>query len=548
MKGNMKRQLTPRTLFPLMAVLVVLAMVVTACSAIQGPPDPEPEAEAVEEAAPEPTAPPEPTVDPGPVTGGTLTFGLFRDAVGLDPHIATGGESQIFYDQVYSTLIRYEEDLSVRPGLAEEWDVSSDGLSYTFYIREGVKFTNGRDLTADDVKYSIERIVELGGSWSSRFNSVTEINVLSPLVLEIKLSAPFAPFLTVLADGKAAIVAREAVGQYGDLQSQSAMIGTGPFILAEYEPGNFARYTRNPDYWETGYPLVDELVFKILPDEAARIAALQTGEVDIAYLFQSPSADIIESVPGLEVNRRTQLSRSVLLIQTATGGPLDDVRVRQALMLAMDRQEIIDLALDGSEVVSGPFPLGLAGALLPEELPFYERDVEAAKQLLSDAGHPDGFDFTLYATAHAGIHHIIAEVVQQQWEDIGVNATIEVLDWGVLLDHWRKGTFEMLSMGYGGRADPYYYTYERFHSEASGNASNYVDEKMDELTVAGAIETDQDARDAIYDELQVYIVEQAPMIYISSTTLYFGMQENVNDYRSPPNWNQSYLHEAWLSE
>lgn len=480
----------------------------------------------------------------GGTPGGVLRVAHFADAVGLDPHIATAMTSQHVFEQVYSTIIRFNDRLEIEPDLAESWEVSEDGTSYTFRLREGVTWHNGREFTADDVKYSIDRIVSLGGSWSARFESVSEIVVDDPRTIRFTLTEPFAPFLAILAEPKAAIVPQEVVEEHGDLQQ--VMVGTGPFVFEEYRSGDQVRLVKNPEYWEEGLPYVDELVIRIMPDEVTRIAAVRSAEVDLAPLTDPISLQVVTGDQNLQILDVQLLQRHVLVLQTEVPA-LADPRVRQALMLATDREEIVATALAGLGTVSGPFPPGLGEwSLPPEELPFYTPDLDQARALLGEAGVGDGFEVTMYASPAYSVHVPIAEILQQQWQEIGVTVNIESIEWGVLLDHWSKGTFEILSMPYAGRTDPYFYTYERYHSESPGNASQFKDAKMDELVVAGAETVDVDARMEIYNELQEYIVDQAPIIFIATGSEVFAMGTNVRGYKGMATGWRTYYRETSL--
>lgn len=467
-----------------------------------------------------------------PVRGGHLRVVHFSDAVGLDPHLATAMTSTHIYEQVYETLITYDAELAPQPALAEAWDISADGKTYTFRLRKGVKFTNGRELVASDVLYSVQRLEELGGTFSSRFEYVESLEAPDEYTVVFRLQEPLAPFLSTLADPKAAIVPREVVEQHGDLRQ--VMVGTGPFILQSISIGNEYHFVRNPEYWEPNLPCVDEMTIRIIEDEATRISALRIGEADIVPLTQPISVQVVGRTPGVRVELVPLLQRNVLVVQTEVE-PLNDVRVRQALMLATDREAILRAVQQGQGVVSGLFPPGLGiWAQSLEQLPFYEQDVERAQQLLREAGYPNGFSVEIKSSPAYGIHIPIAQVLQQQWRRIGVDVRIQSLEWGVLLDHWGKGTFEIISMSYGGRTDPYFYTYERFHSESSGNASRFRDAELDELMVRGMTETDMDERIKLYNEIELGLVEKAPIIYLTTGVERFGMRDRVQNFSGVP--------------
>lgn len=481
-----------------------------------------------------------------PVRGGTLVVAHASDAVGLDPHIATPMTSTQIYEQAYETLIQFDADLTVQPVLAEQWDISPDGKTYTFHLREGVKFTNGRELTARDVKYSVERLISLGGAFSARFGLLESIETPDAYTVRFQLSQSFAPFLSTLADPKVAIVAEEVVAEHGNLQQ--VVIGTGPFVLDGYNPGSEYRFVRNVDYWNEGFPCVDQLVVKIVPEEATRVAMLRNGDVDLAPLLEPLSVQILNRAPNVDIAFVPMLQRNLLVIQTQRP-PLDDVRVRQALMLATDREAIVRTVQHGQGEVSGVYPTGLGPWATPvEQLPFYASDINEAQKLLAEAGHPDGFQVTMMASPAYGLHIPIAQVLQQQWKRINVDVQIQSVEWGVLLDHWGKGSFDILSMPYDGRTDPYFYTYERFHSDSPGNASRLSDAELDDLMVQAMVEVDPERSMELYTELERKIIERAPIIYLSSNAERFGVRRHVHNFIGVPMGNRPNYAFVWLGD
>ncbi|CAH1692519.1 putative D,D-dipeptide-binding periplasmic protein DdpA [Hyphomicrobiales bacterium] len=480
--------------------------------------------------------------------GGMLSVGYSADAVGLDPHISTALNSELMFQMVYSGLLKVNNAMAVEPDIATAWKVSDDGLVYTFTLRDGVKFHNGRPVTSDDVVYSFNRILGAKGAFSARFSDIKSIENPDPRTVVFTLKRPFAPFLSVLATTKAAIVPKEAVEQNGDLQK--VMVGTGAFKFVEYRPGTSLTLERNPDYYDSGKPYLDRLVIKVIPDEVTRVAALRTGEVDFTQITDPLSLRILESDKTVKSEVVPLLRRSVLVLNVQDP-PLNDPRVRQALSLAMDRQEVVDLALGGFGEVSGPFPAGLAAWALPvASVPFYSDapNIEKAKQLLAEAGLSNGFTLTTYAAPQYKSHIPVAEVLQQQLAKIGVKLDIQVIEWGVLLDHWSKGTFKSITMTYAGRSDPYFYTFERLHSSSPGNASRLKNPEIDRLAEAGMSTSDPTARKKIYDELQLKMAETSAIIYIANETEQFAMKDGVQGYVGMPDGGRNYLADIWLKK
>jgi len=479
--------------------------------------------------------------------GGFLNIGYVADAVGLDPHLTTAQNSELMFQFAYSGLLKIDDKMQILPDIATSWQVSEDGLTYTFDLRDNVKFHNGRLMTADDVIYSLQRIIDAGTPFSARLDNIASMRAVGNDVVEIVLKERFAPFLSVLATVKAAIVPREEVEKHGDLQN--VMVGTGPYKFVEYKPGTSLRLEKNPDYYDPDLPYLDGLEIKVIPDEVTRVAALRSGQIDFAALGDPLSLRIIESDSSAKTLTVPMLQRNVLVLNV-NQAPLDDVRVRQAIAVAVDRQEVVDLGLGGFGQVSGPFPDGLAAWALPRsEIPFYDEapNLEKAKALLAEAGYPDGFTLQTYAAPQYASHIPVAEVLQQQLARIGIKMDIQVIEWGVLLKNWSSNNFASISMTYAGRSDPYYYTYERLHSKSPGNASRLADAEIDRLSEEGMELTSPEERKAVYDKLQVRMAETSAIIYLATTSEFFAMRKSVEGFKGMPDSSRGYLANVWLN-
>ena len=216
-----------------------------------------------------------------PRSGGTLTAAIGADPQGFDPHLTSAYSSFQVLENVFDTLVAVDENLNIVPALAESWEVSDDGLSWTFSLRPGVTFHNGRALTADDVKYSYERILdpEVGSGASWRLGAVASIDVIDDATVRINLNEPNPGLLAKLGGYKGMAIVPQEVADAGELDRNP--VGTGPFKFVSYTPGDSVVLEANPDYWEEGKPYLDQIVFKPIPDDTVRLTNLQTGEVDL---------------------------------------------------------------------------------------------------------------------------------------------------------------------------------------------------------------------------------------------------------------------------
>lgn len=473
-------------------------------------------------------------------------MGYPLDAVGLDPHLSTALSSELMFQFVYSGLLKTDNSMAVHPDLAESWEVSEDGKVYTFNLRDNAKFHNGRTVTSDDVIYSFERALGAKTAFSARFSVVESIDNPDDKTVVFRLKQPFAPFLSIVATTKAAIVPKEAVEANGDLQT--TMVGTGPFRFVSYRPGTSLILDKFDNYYDGDKPYLDRIELQIIPDEVTRVAALRTGAVDFTQLADPLSERTLEGLPNIRIDTVPMLRRHVVLLNV-NEPPLNDVRVRQAITIGIDRQQIIDLALGGTSEISGPFPPGLSQWALPlDQVPLYREapNIERAKALLAEAGFADGLRLKTFTTNTMRAAPV-AEILREQLGKLNITFDLEVLEWGTLLDRWGKSTFQTITMPYIGRSDPYYYTYERLHSSSPGNVSKLSDPEVDQLSELGAETVDPEKRKEIYDDLQKRMAEVSAIVYLATETEQFAMKDAVKGYVGMPDGGRNYIADIWLS-
>jgi peptide/nickel transport system substrate-binding protein len=266
-----------------------------------------------------------------------LTIGVDQEAVGLDPHIVTAFSSFRRIDLLYNRLVRLDDNLAIVPDLAESWDIPNN-LTYVFHLRHGVKFHNGREMKADDVKYSLERVLDpkTASPGRSFISSIKSIDVADSYTVRISLTSPLASLLDGLTSNNCSIVPREAVEQNGNLQKVA--VGTGPFMLKEWVPDNSMTLVRNPDYFEKGAPLLDTIIFRVIPEQASLLAGVKSGELDMATINEGSIIMQAKGEQGLVVMQKPGINVRTFGFNT-TRKPFDDVRVREAVALALDRTD-----------------------------------------------------------------------------------------------------------------------------------------------------------------------------------------------------------------
>ncbi len=484
--------------------------------------------------------------------GGTLVLARAHDATGLDPHTVTAHVSHRVFELVYNTLVALDGDLKVVPDLAESWDISDDGLQYKFYLHRGVKFHEGQKLTSEDVKFTFERILdpETGAVARSFFTDVAEITTPDDYTVVFKLSRPNAAFLVNLTSPNASIVSKQ-VATTRDLRKTENAIGTGPFKLAEWKPDEYMSLEKNEDFFIEDKPYLDEVLVKIIPEEASIVAALRAEEADFALLEDPIVAKATRQVPGVALMPVPSLRYHLLFVNSARK-PLDSQKVRQAISCAISRQDLIDTAVFGEGVPTGPIPPSMKLWALPvSEYPCYNRDVEKARQLLAEAGYPQGFETTILVPLGEPVTGAAeAQFVKAQLEEVGIDVELEITEFGIYVERWLDADLDLAIGLNAGAPDPDFYLYRYFHSSGSLQFIHgyWNTPRLDELLDQGRIESDLAKRQEMYAEAQRILVEGSPFIWTFVGFEYFAGQDYVKGFTPLATGSIAYLKDTWLSK
>jgi peptide/nickel transport system substrate-binding protein len=470
---------------------------------------------------------------------GTLDIAVDQSPVGLDPHIATAFATFAVIDQIYDDLVELNSDLQLEPALAKSWEVSDDGLTYTFELRPDAKFHNGRELTAEDVVYSFERIMaeETGSPFASRFSQVESAEATGEHTVVFHMNSQFAPFLSNLTD--LAIVPKEVVEEHGNLQRVA--VGTGPFMLQEWIPDTSILLKANPDYYREGQPGVEALKYHIVPEATARAAGLRSGTYDLLPDVDAITAQTLQRASNVEMLQSDDLAYALLGLNVERA-PLDDARVRRAINMAIDRDEVIQAVYFGDAVPAGPLSPALKDWALPvEEFSCYGADAEAARELLAEAGRADGFEMEILTFSRIKAVTDMAQVLQAQLAEAGIDAPINIEEFGTFVQDWKNSNFDSFASRNGGTVDPDGYLYRTFHSTGSTNVFNYNNPKVDALLERGQVTVDQAERKEIYDELQRILACEGPIVHVVYGTLFSAMRDNVDGFQQIPTRSLRYL-------
>jgi peptide/nickel transport system substrate-binding protein len=418
----------------------------------------------------------------------------------------------------YDTLVMWDKDLKQIPGLAESWENDADG-NYIFHLRQGVKFHNGNEMTAKDVKYSMDLAVTPPepGVVVPYLANVTSTDIVDDYTIQINMAKVDPGLLGTFAWGGYTPIVPENF--YDTNNPLSEAIGTGPMKLTEYVQDDSIVMEAFPDYWGAGVPCIQKLTLKTLSEEQTRVAALRSGEIDGGTF----SADVVATLEGddsVTILEGLVSTPNVIQIQTAEADvPWRDARVRQALNLVVDREIIRQNVFAGKADITGAIPPGYGEyPLTPEKLAeLYANDVEKAKQLMADAGYADGFEVELQSIAAPRYYTQHAEIVSEAVKQLNIDAKVTPLEIGTFADNIGKGAYQWAVTGRGMRGDPSGYVVD-FRQGTANNVvwfgDGYNNEEFNTLYDQALAELDQAARVPMYQRLQEIIAEDAANIYL----------------------------------
>src|SRR5262245_40713018 len=504
-----------------------------------------------------------------PRRGGILRVRGF-DPPHFAPQLTVAPFTQSTLSFVYSRLVRHKVGADVQPGtfsvepdLAERWE-ELDDTTYVFHLRQGVKWhnkppVNGRELVAEDVKFTYERfLTEPGNANRYMLDPVDRVEVVDRYTVKFLLKEPYVWLVSVLAYPTSTwIVAPEVVQQFGDLKKPETAIGTGPFILERYEPSVKTIFKRNPDYYRDGQPYVDAVEWLVIPDESTGLAMYRTGQLDCGPgLFWSVRQQDLDTLKKTHPNLRYQdyLAQGAGVINMRTDlPPFNDVRVRRAISHAIDRQALIE-AVWGRGAPTAAVARGLVEWSLPIDqlgagAKYYEYDPKEARRLLVEAGFPKGLKTQLTVTSGLGRDLVDdAQLVQRFLKEVGIDAELKIQEYGAYIATTAQGKFEGLARTPTGVTwEPDGRLYRAYASDSSRNVSHVDDATLTAMLKAQRRTKDQAARKQLIFDIQRYVAEQQYYVYLNSNTITTSWQPYVKNFA--PNHSFDYGNRAaalWL--
>jgi peptide/nickel transport system substrate-binding protein len=509
-----------------------------------------------------------------PKRGGTLSLRLW-DPPHFDPHQTISYKTHIAYSFTHSRLLKHKAGPAIAPGtfpiegdLAESWSQPNE-TTYIFKLRKGVRWqnkppVNGRELTAEDVVYSVERFRTLKGNANAyMLSSLDKVEALDKYTVKFTLKEVYVWFLDMIANSHAVpIIAKECVEKFGDLKKAESVIGSGPWMLDSYRPNVGYTFVRNPAYFLTGLPYIDKIEVSVDEDNASRMAAFIAGKYDLGWEYQG----VINRVDWVQIKDTLKQKRprlqtaeypnSVLshIYMRTDKPPFSDIRVRRAMSLAINRQGIIDAVYEGAGVLNPPVPAALKEWSVPmdqlgEGARWYKYDLAQAKKLMAEAGYPNGFPATMEFTTYGSQVMIdMTQLVLKGLKDIGIDVKLNTKEYGAYIATTFYGKFDSMAFGpQTGFQEPDNHLYGQYYPGELKNQSHINDPIVADMLVRQRRTLDVAKRREVIFEIQRYLAKQQYYIQMASSIQVAVWEGALKNYAT----NVSYdyggrLMAAWL--
>ena len=460
------------------------------------------------------------------IYGGEVVVAIPQDPDYLDPHKAAASGTYEMMFNVFEGLLKPDSNGGIRPAVAKNYNVSDDGLTYSFELREEVYFHNGEKVTAEDVKYSYERLMGVNGeALSTDFeNNVEYVKIKENNNIEIKIKQIDTSFLYNFTES--------ILPKSNDGNHNKNPIGTGPFKFKEYLPGQRVVMDKYEQYWDEKLPYLDKVEFRIITDPQATLIAFQAGEIDMVPRLGTQYIDLIGN-SGYIVSGEQNLVQLLALNLERT--PFDDVRVRKAMSYSIDKDLLIQAVADGYGTKLGSNMSPVMGKYFKEGLADkYAHNIEKAKDLLAEAGYPNGFETTITVPSNYKFHVDTAQVIVEMLKPAGIKAEIEQVEWGVWLDRVYAGRdYDSTIIGFTGKLSSYDIL-KRYLSDYARNFFNYKNSEYDNIIEKATKETDLEKRIAYYKQAQVILSDDLPAIYLMDPNFIVALQNDLSGYTLYP--------------
>ena len=472
-----------------------------------------------------------------PVYGGHLVYGMTQDLVSLDPHESTDAGTRSVVFNIYEGLVKPSSSGDLIPAVAGSFEIDPSGMEYVFTIRDGIKFQNGQEVTLKDIEYSFNRYAEFSGENSAFVKAVKELSFPDEKTVKITLNEADSEFLSQLTF---------AIIPDGSDPAEKP-IGTGPFMVVEYKAGQYLDLSKNQYYWLENEPYLDTVRFKFIADVNTAFTELQAGTIDVLNYLTTAQVEALKKGTGDDfriVEGNMNLVHAMFLNNQA--GPLSNVKVRQAICYAVDRDAINSFLFGGKSIIIGSHMTPqLPTWYEPEAASVYTYDVKEAKKLLEEAGYPNGFDLTITVPSSYSQHVDTAQIIADQLSLVGINATIKQVEWTVWLSDVYKGRdYEATVIGFDGKLNPSDWM-AKYGTTASNNLTNYSDPEYDELLEKALKAVDTEEKASYYKQMQMNLARNAASVYIEDPADFVAMDSQFDGYVFYPTaaWDVSKIYQ-----
>ena len=472
---------------------------------------------------------PEPVSGSGAQTGGdvstgrkasnSVVVGISQELDSLDPHNAEyAGTREVLFN-IFEGLVKATSDGEIEPAVASDYTISDDATKITFTLRDGITFHDGSAVTAEDVKYSIERYAGIQGE-ESAFSNIKEVVIADENTIEVLLGEPSSEFVYELTCA--------IIPQANEANVTSNPIGTGPFKVASYVPGEDLVVEKYDGYWKKGYPFLDEVDFKVVTDAKMAVNYLNAGTIDIYQYLTADQAVTVNSDYDI-------LEGSVNYVQgmflNNAKAPFDDVRVRQAIYYAVDRDMINAMIFGGKSHIIGTNMIPASRKYYNAETETtYTHDVEKAKELLTEAGYPDGFSFTITVPNNYAPHESTANIIAENLAEVGIKANIQLVEFNTWYSEvYVDRNYEATVVAVDGRLAPSTF-FDKNITGAANNFTNYSNPEFDAVFAQATSELDPDKKVGYYKELQQILADDAASIYVQDPSNLVAVNSQLEGY------------------
>jgi peptide/nickel transport system substrate-binding protein len=457
-----------------------------------------------------------------------LNFALAGNPDSLDPHRTAGTLTFQTLKSVYDTLAEVDASEKIVPALAQSWKLSPDGLVWTFTLRPGVVFHNGDRLTSRDVKATFDRVREkaTASPKAADFSAISSVETPDDATVVITLAQPFAPFLGVIASGWAAIMPKSLIDKGWDFASRP--VGTGPFVLKEFTRDNRIVLEKNGKYWMPGLPRLDRVILNVVPERAVQVQGLISGAVDAVEFVDTEDITLLTDSKDVTVDK--SLSALILVMAMNCSNPiLSDLRVRQAVNYAVDKQQVLDIAYGGGKVI-GTF-MDAGNPYYRDFTALYPYNPEKAKALLREARVPADASLEMVLPQNYDMHVKAGQLYQGMLARVGLNVKIKLVDWSTWLsDAYTGGKYDFTVIGHTGKLDPD----GTVGGYGKGRYVRWDNPSCFDLITRAKGAAGFDARRKLYDQALEIMAKEVPFVYLGTSFRYKAYRSNVVDYRMTP--------------